>query len=128
MITRGKLDKKELIGDAEQQALILARTDIEVGGEYVLDEADVPGMSSCTWHNLKIAFDGDSITGYVDGKLVVKADDSRYGKGMAGMIAPLQEKRVCTPYFDNLKISPLGRTGANTTKVPAVNPLYVSFN
>lgn len=124
MITRGKLDKEELIGDAEQQALILARTDIEAGGEYVLDEADVPGLSSCSWHNLKIAFEGDTITGYVDGRPAVKADDSRYGKGMAGLISPLQEKRVCTPYFDNLKITPLGRGSANTTALPAVTPLY----
>ena len=126
MITRGKFDKKELIGDAEQQALILARTDIEVGGEYVLDEAAVPGLSSCSWHNLKIVFEGDSITGFVDGKPVVKAVDSRYGKGMAGLIAPLQERRVSTPYFDNLKISPLGRTRANETVLPAISPLYVA--
>lgn len=124
MITRGKLDKKELIGDAEQQALILARTDMEVGGEYVLDETDINGLSACSWHNLKLVFDGDSIIGYVDGVAAVKANDSRYGKGMAGLIAPLQEKRVSTPYFDNLKISPLGRTEPDGTMVQSVNPMY----
>ncbi|MCQ2187469.1 MAG: galactosylceramidase [Bacteroidales bacterium] len=124
MITRGKLDPKELIGDAEQQALILARTDIEVGGEYVLDEADVKGLSACSWHNLKLVFEGDAITGYVDGVPAVKANDSRYGKGMAGLIAPLQESSISTPYFDNLRITPLGRTKANTTPLPSVNPLY----
>lgn len=124
MITCGKLDKKELIGDAEQQALILARTDMEVGGEYVLDETDINGLSACSWHNLKLVFDGDSIIGYVDGVAAVKANDSRYGKGMAGLIAPLQEKRVSTPYFDNLKISPLGRTEPDGTMVQSVNPMY----
>lgn len=124
MITRGKFDPTEIIGDAEQQALILARTDIEVGGEYVLDEADFKGLSACSWHNLKMVFEGDAITGYVDGVPAVKANDSRYGKGMAGLIAPLHESRISTPYFDNLRITPLGRTKANTTPLPSVNPLY----
>ena len=124
MITRGKLDPKELIGDAEQQALILARTDIEVGGEYVLAEADIKDLSACSWHSLKLTFDGDTITGYVDGEAAVRAVDSRYGKGMAGLIAPVQEKRISTPYFDNLRITPLGRTKANQVAVPSVEPLY----
>ena len=124
MITCGKLDKTELIGDAEQQALILSSKDVEVGGEYVLDDADVAGLSACTWHKLKLEFKGDSITGYVDGKPVVKAINSKYGQGMVGLIAPLQEKRVSTPYFDNLKITPLGRTKANDTVLPQVDVLY----
>ena len=124
MITRGKLDPKELIGDAEQQALILARTDIEVGGEYVLAEADIEDLSACSWHKLNLTFEGDTITGYVDGEAAVRAVDSRYGKGMAGLIAPLQEKRISTPYFDNLRITPLGRTKANQVAVPSVEPLY----
>ena len=71
-----------------------------------------------------MVFEGDAITGYVDGVPAVKAIDSRYGKGMAGLIAPLQESRISTPYFDNLRITPLGRTKANTTPLPSVNPLY----
>lgn len=43
-ITRGKLDQKELIGDAEQQAMILARADIEVGGEYTLISTKIEGI------------------------------------------------------------------------------------
>jgi hypothetical protein len=26
---------------------------------------------------------------------------------MAGLMAPLQEKKVSTPYFDNLRVTPL---------------------
>ena len=42
-----------------------------------------------------------------DGKQVVSTSSDRYRRGMAGLMAPLQRRRVCTPYFDNLKISPL---------------------
>lgn len=106
-ITRGKLNPKELIGDAEQQALILARKDIEVGGEYVLDSARVEGVGPCRWHNLRLRMQGDELTGYVDGRPVVRATSDRYTHGMAGLMAPLQQRRVCTPYFDNLRIEPL---------------------
>ena len=123
-ITRGKLDPKELIGDAEQQALILARKDIEVGGEYVLDSVLVEGIGACKWYNLKLRFEGDEITGYVDGRQVVHATSDRYGHGMAGLMAPLQERRVCTPYFDNLKIVPLGRTESVQNRARKPRPLY----
>ena len=124
ILTRGKRDQKELIGDKEQQALILARKDVEIGGEYTLDEAVVNGTAACQWHNLKLRFDGDRITGYVDGIQVVQATSDHYKRGMAGLIAPLQKKRVCTPYFDNLSITPLGRTQPNATAIPVIQPLY----
>ena len=106
VITRGKLNPKELIGDAEQQALILARKDIEVGGEYVLDSAEVPDLHALTWHRLCLRFRGDEITGFVDGQQVVQTHDNRYPRGMAGLLAPLRERSVSTPYFDNLNIQP----------------------
>ena len=124
MITRGKLNPNELIGDKEQQALILARKDVEVGGEYVLDNAQVEGIAACQWHNLKLCFEGDKLTGYVDGRQVVSATNDRYGHGMAGLMAPLQERRICTPYFDNLRITPLGRTKSTNLNVRKPGPLY----
>ncbi len=124
ILTRGKRDQKELIGDAEQQAAILARKDVEIGGEYTLAEADVKGIAACQWHNLRIRFEGDQITGFVDGSLVVRATSDHYGKGMAGLLAPLQEGRVATPYFDNLSITPLGRTKAASTPIPDIQPMY----
>ena len=126
VLTRGKRDQKELIGDKEQQAIILARKDVEIGGEYTLDESEVSGISSLEWHNLKLRFEGDRIAGYVDGVEVVKATSDHYGKGMAGLIAPLHKHSVSTPYFDNLKILPLGRTQATQTAVPAMHPLYAA--
>ena len=124
ILTRGKLDKKELIGDKEQQAIILARKDVEIGGEYTLAEAVLAGSPALEWHNLRLRFQGDQITGYVDGIELVQATSNHYGKGMAGLIAPLKERRVSTPYFDNLKIMPIGRTQATPTAVPAMQPLY----
>ena len=59
VISKGKKDQKELIGDAEQQAMILARTDVEVGGEYVLATAKIEGINACEWHSLKLRFLGN---------------------------------------------------------------------
>lgn len=122
----GKVNKAELIGDAEQQALIRARRDFEEGGEFTVDSTMVQGFTPCTWHSLKLRFEGDTITGYVDGEKVVSTEDGQYGNGMAGLIAPmLGEKNIATPYFDNLIIKPLGRTRSNGFKpVPGVRPLY----
>ena len=125
ILTRGKRDQKELIGDKEQQALILARKDVEIGGEYTLDEADISGVAPCQWHNLKLRFEGDLIMGYVDGKQAVQATSGHYGKGMAGLIAPLIGRSVSTPYFDNLSIKPLGRTKPQgNPSLPLIKPLY----
>ena len=85
---------------------------MEIGGEYTLATAKVPDISSLQWHNLRLRFIGDQITGYIDGKEVLSATSDHYKKGMAGLIAPLQKKRVCTPYFDNLSITPLGSSKA----------------
>jgi len=54
-----------------------------------------------------LRFEGELIVGYVDGKQVVTATSDRYRKGMAGLMAPLQGRRISTPYFDNLRIEPL---------------------
>ena len=124
ILTRGKRDQKELIGDKEQQALILARKDVEIGGEYTLAEAQISNFSSLQWHNLKLRLEGDKIIGLVDGKEVVKATSDHYAKGMAGLIAPLHGHYVSTPYFDNLRITPIGRTQATKTVIPPVLPLY----
>ena len=124
ILTRGKVDQKELIGDKEQQALILARKDVEVGGEYTLAEAQLEDVAALQWHNLKLRFEGDQITGFVDGQQVLQATSNHYHCGMAGLIAPLHERYVSTPYFDNLQITPIGRTQPNAMAVPAILPLY----
>ena len=87
--------------------------------------SDYAGFSACRWHSLKIRFEGNDITGYVDGKAVVKTNSDMYTHGMAGLIAPEMERGISTPYFDNLAITPLGRTRAvPTVPKPDVRPLY----
>ncbi|MBM6993999.1 MAG: galactosylceramidase [Prevotella sp.] len=125
VVTRGPVDKKKLTGDAEQQALLKKSHDLEEGGELVLDSAMVDGLTACRWHQLLLRFDGDTITGVVNGRKVVSAVRRQYPRGMAGLIAFKQQQRVSTPYFDNLKIVPIGRlqpTGAARTR--EIEPLY----
>ena len=125
VISRGKLDKRELIGDAEQQALIRARNDAEQGGELLLDSCLLTDIYSSEWHRLALRFEGDVVTGYVDGNQVVKATSDKYGKGMAGLLAPLTKRGISTPCFDNLEIIPVGQSVARgPQQLPAVNPLY----
>lgn len=130
VITRGKENKKEKVGDAEQQALIAAMDDKTEGGEKILATADltndgVHASFALQWHSLKLRFDGDVITGYVDGREVVKATSAQYPRGMAGLMAPMQEPRISTPYFDNLEIVPVGRSAATPAMpLPDIKPLY----
>ena len=96
---------------------------METGGEYLLDESVLESIKPYEWHSLKLRLEGDELTGYVDGREVVHASSSQYPKGMAGLLAPLHERRVSTPYFDNLRIIPL--TGDQTPPaLPDIKPLY----
>jgi galactosylceramidase len=125
VLTRGKPDPKELIGDAEQQAKILSLKDVEIGGEYTLATAKVEGVAPCQWHSLKLRFLGDRVTGYVDGREVVGATSDHYTKGMAGLLAPQHERSVSTPYFDHLRITPLGSTPVRQAhRQLTIEPLY----
>ena len=151
VLTRGKPDPKELIGDKEQQDLILARQDVEIGGEYTLATAEAPRLSTsgensasgavalphvvpsfaCQWHNLKLRFQGDTITAFLNGQQVISVTSAHYRKGMAGLIAPLHPRHVSTPYFDNLRITPLdnhgsAHRGSQSCPRPAISPLYPS--
>lgn len=97
VIARGKFDQKEHIDAPEQQALILARKDVEISGEYTLASAKVAApvvqhQASFQWRPPDwICRRGRTVSGH-------------YGKDMAGLMAPMQKLRVSTPYFDNLKI------------------------
>ena len=124
--TNGKPNPNELVGDAEQQALIKARKDTEAGGEHILAQAKVEGVKACQWHNLRLHMQDSLLTGYVDGVEVVRATSSRYAKGMAGLMAFLQPDGVSTPCFDNLAIQPVHPVQAQPRSVPVPQPLYNS--
>lgn len=125
MAVRGKVDKKELVGDAEQQALIKNAADEGEGGEKILASTRLEGISCDEWHNLKLRFRGSVVSALVDGHEVMTADDGLYGHGMAGLMAVKYAGRVSMPYFDNLLIAPLGMAVSTPTVAsPAQTPIY----
>jgi galactosylceramidase len=125
LVVRGPADKKALVGDAEQQALIKARNDASEGGEKVLAVAQVPGVGAKRWHNLKLQFKGTAITGYVDGKPVLAATDGLYGKGMAGLMAGAHAEKLDMPYFDNVTVNQVnGPLPKPSTALPGQGPMY----
>jgi galactosylceramidase len=125
LVVRGPADKKALVGDAEQQALIKAQNDASEGGEKVLAVTQVPGVGAKRWHNLKLQFRGTAITGYVDGKPVLTATDGLYGKGMAGLMAGADAQKLGMPYFDNVTVNQVnGPVPGPATALPGQGPIY----
>lgn len=124
VLTCGKKDPNALVGDAEQQALILSNHDESKGGEQVLKTVHIEGLQAYQWHNLSLRFDGDDIIGYVDSIEVIRYKSGTYSSGMAGLIVTLHESSVSTPYFDNLKILPIGRTTVVECIGKEIEPLY----
>ncbi len=112
VVIRGKKEKKKLVGDAEQQALIQAGNDDSEGGGEVLGTVQLPNIRPHQWHKLKLRFEGSAITGWVDEKRVVNATDTLYSQGMAGLLAGGDAggkdnavEKLSTPYFDNVLIN-----------------------
>ncbi len=104
VVVRGKKDKKKVVGDAEQQALIKSRKEEDVGGEKELGSVRLADIGANQWHNLMLRFEGATITGSVDDKPVLSVTDSLYSRGMAGLTAGGEKKKLSTPYFDNVLI------------------------
>jgi galactosylceramidase len=122
VVVRGKADKKALVGDGEQQALIKAQHDGGEGGEKVLATGQVAGAG---WHTLKLRFAGTTIVGFVDGKQVVRADDALYGHGMAGLMAGPTAHGFSMPYFDNVVLNRVdGPLPEATQALPGQAPIY----
>jgi len=77
------------------------------------------------WHNVKLQFQGSTITGFVDGVEVVKATDTLYGSGMAGLITGGSATVRNTALFDNLIINTVGGAKPQPTVFAAdKNPMY----
>jgi galactosylceramidase len=125
VVVRGKVDKKALVGDAEQQALIKAANDAAEGGEKALAQAALGTAAADGWHTLKLRFSGTSIRGYVDGKPVVEATDALYGKGMAGLLAGPAPSGLSMPYYRDVVVNRVdGALPAPTAPLPGQAPLY----
>ena len=105
-VVRGIKEQNQPAGDAEQQALIKAGKDEGEGGEKNLGTIRLPGTKPNTWHSVKLRFDGTSITGFVDGNLVLRTTDRLYSHGVAGLIVGGGET-FSMPYFDNFIVKGL---------------------
>lgn len=125
VVVRGKEDKKTPVGDAEQQALIKAQQEDTQGGEKVLGSIRIPNVGPNQWHNLKIRFEGSTITGWIDNQKVLSVSDKLYKNGMDGLLAGGQEQKLSTPYFDNLKIDNGNASVPDPNSVvPRQSPIY----
>ncbi|APW61918.1 hypothetical protein [Paludisphaera borealis] len=71
---------------------------VENGKRTQLDHADAPGDRD--WHTLKITMQGREITGWLDGKKLLVAEDSTFPD--AGRIG-VWSKADAQSYFDDLK-------------------------
>ena len=127
VVVRGKKEKKALVGDAEQQAKIKAMNDSSAGGEKVLAATKLAGIAAGKWHALRLRFDGERITAFVDGMPVLEVADTLYGHGMAGLLAgPGEGRSLSRPFYDNLVVRPLGASASVLPSTPAPAPLYPS--
>ncbi len=125
VVIRGKIDKKKLVGDAEQQALIKKQNASDEGGEKVLGTVQLANIGPNQWHNLKLRFAGSNITGLVDGKPVLSAADTLYSHGMAGLMAGGDEKKLSTPYFNNVLVNGLNSPMPEPSPLlPGQSPIY----
>jgi galactosylceramidase len=125
VVVRGKVDKKKLVGDAEQQALIKAQNDKGEGGEKLLATIKLPDIAPNQWHKLKLRFEGSKITAFVDGRQVLAAMDALYPSGMAGLLAGASGKKLSMPYFDNVLVNRLnGPTPVPSQAAPGQGGIY----
>lgn len=104
VVVRGKRNPKKPVGDAEQQAIAKNIAAGDEGGERLLDSATHASISSGRWHKLTLRFEGDQITGLVDGTPVVSAKNALYASGMAGLLAGQSAERVSRPYYADLTV------------------------
>ena len=107
VVVRGKIDKKKLVGDMEQQAYIMAYGDNSVGGEKTLATVQLKRFSLKKWYNLRLRFEGNNIKAYVDDKQIATLQDEHYNHGMAGLMALQFKDKTSTPFYDNIKVSPI---------------------
>ena len=126
VVTRGKRNKKQVVGDAEQQALIQKANDESLGGELVLGTVQLDQVKPGEWYQLTLRMVGPQLTVLVEGKPVIETTDATYATGMAGLMArQIDRKRLSTPYFDNLTINePSAATPAATEPASGYKALY----
>ena len=125
VVVRGNKPKKKPVGDAEQKALLKAQNDDGEGGEKVLATVQLPNLGPSQWRNLRLRFQGSAITGLVDGNPVLNATDNLYARGMVGLLAGGDKKKLSTPYFDNLLVKGIDAPVPDpASAIPGQSPIY----
>ena len=102
----GKAGEVEL-GDKEHQAMLLAAGQSGERGEKQIFGGALKDFDAGKWHNVKLRFSGDKITGFVDGVQVLAATIDLYAHGMAGLVTGDTEARN-TACFDNVLVNAVG--------------------
>ena len=119
----GKAGKVEL-GDKEHQAQLRAAGNSGEKGENQMTAGTAANVASNQWHNVKLQFSGDRITGFVDGAQVLAMTNNLYSHGMAGLITGDRQIRN-TACFDNLLINAVGAaTPKPTVFTENQSPIY----
>jgi galactosylceramidase len=119
----GKAGGVEL-GDKEHQAMLRAAGNAGERGEKQMIGGTLEKFDARQWHNVKLRFSGDNITGFVDGAQVLAATSHLYSHGMAGFVTGDTDARN-TACFDNILINAVGAaTPAPTVFTRNQSPIY----
>ena len=108
----GKDGEVEL-GDKEHQAMLRAAGNSGNSGnsgergEKQIIGGGLKDFDAGKWHNVKLRFSGDKITGFVDGAQVLAATSHLYSHGMAGLVTGDTDSRN-TACFDNVLVNGVG--------------------
>jgi galactosylceramidase len=109
----GKAGEVDL-GDKEHQAALLAAGNSGERGEKQMVSGTVNNFSTSQWHNVKLQFSGDVITGFIDGAPVLSTTNDIFSHGMAGLVTGDAKTRN-TACFDNLLINAVGAPNPKPT-------------
>ena len=102
----GKAGEAEL-GDKEHQEQLRAAGNSGEKGEKQMAAGTASNVAGNQWHNVKLQFSGDIITGFVDGAQVLSVTNNLFSRGMAGLVTGDFKTRN-TACFDNLLINAVG--------------------
>ncbi|MEP6727664.1 MAG: galactosylceramidase [Bacteroidota bacterium] len=86
--------------------------------------ATIPNFLADKWHNVKLQFSGDTISGFLDNVKILSAKNNVYPKGMAGLMTGTVPKLRNTAFFDNLLINTVNGTLPKPVLFENISPIY----
>jgi len=114
---------------ADGKCELYASTQLKNGAPgKLLATGAVPPVKLNDWKNIKLQFSGQTITGFVDNKLVFTVNDNTYKMGLAGLVTGSDDNQRNTALFDNLVIKAVnGGNPQPTVFVQDAYPMYRSI-